>query len=287
MMMRLMTAGGVVVLMGTAVTPSAQQPTFSARREAVRVDVLVMDRGKVVTGLSAADFEVRDNGVPQTIDLVSFQQIPLNVILAFDASVSVSGERLKHLQTAGGALLDRLTKDDRSALLTFSQTILLREGLTGEPARVREAISGVQPSGDTSLVDGTYAAIMLDPSNGGRNLLLIFSDGLDTASWLTPDRVLDSAKRSDFVVYGVSSRGPEESKFLEDLTDLTGGATLNVESTKDLSAAFLKILDEFRQRYLVSYSPTGVAKDGWHRLEVRVKGRRVTVKARAGYQAGA
>jgi VWFA-related protein len=286
MMIKLMTVV-VAVLLGTAVTPSAQQATFSARREAVRVDVLVVDRGKVVTGLSAADFDVRDNGVPQTIDLVSFQQIPLNVILAFDASLSVSGERLKHLQTAGGALLDRLTKEDRSALLTFSHAVVLREGLTGDASLVREAIGNVQPSGDTALVDGTYTAIMLDPSNGGRNLLLIFSDGLDTASWLTPERVLDSAKRSDFVVYGVSSRSPEESKFLEGLTELTGGATLNIESTKDLSAAFLKILDEFRQRYLLSYSPTGVAKDGWHRLEVRVKGRRGTVKSRSGYQAGA
>ena len=123
--------------------------------------------------------------------------------------------------------------------------------------------------------------------DGGRNLLLVFSDGLDTASWLTPERVLDSAKRSDFVVYGVSSRGPEDSKFLEDLTELTGGTTLKIESTRDLSATFLKILDEFRQRYLISYSPTGVPAGGWHRLDVRVKGRRVTVKSRAGYQAGA
>jgi VWFA-related protein len=144
----------------------------------------------------------------------------------------------------------------------------------------------VRPFGDTSLVDGTYAAIMLDPANGGRNLLLIFSDGLDTASWLTPERVLDSARRSDMVVYGVSTQKLEESKFLEDLTELTGGATLTIESTKDLSATFLKILDEFRQRYLISYSPTGVSTDGWHRLEVRVKNRRVSVKARTGYQAG-
>ena len=80
-----------------------------------------------------------------------------------------------------------------------------------------------------------YTAIMLDPLDGGRNLLLVFSDGLDTASWLTADGVLESAKRADMVVYGVSSRGPEDSKFLEDLTELTGGATLRIESTKDLS----------------------------------------------------
>lgn len=278
---------GVVMLLGSVVAPSAQQPTFSAKRESVRVDVLVTDRGRVVTGLTAADFELRDNGVPQTVDLVSFQQIPLNVFMAFDGSASVTGERLTHLQRAGSALLDRLAPDDRSALLTFSHSIQLREGLTGTTAEVRRALGDVQPSGDTALVDGTYAAMMLDPADGGRNLLLVFSDGLDTASWLKPAQVLDSAKRSDVVVYGVSSRGPEESKFLEDLTEITGGATLQIESTKDLSAAFLKILDEFRQRYLISYSPTGVPAGGWHRLDVRVKSRRVTVKSRAGYQAGA
>ncbi len=275
-----------VAILGT-VAPAAQQATFSAKRESVRVDVLVTDRGKVVTGLDAGDFEIRDNGVVQTVDLVSFQQIPLNVFLAFDVSTSVSGERLTHLQTAGHALLDRLSKEDRSALLTFSHTVLLREELTGETERVRQALADVQPLGDTALVDGAYTAMMLDPLDGGRNLLLVFSDGLDTASWLTPQGVLESAKRSDFVVYGVSSRGPEDSKFLDDLTELTGGATLKIESTRDLSASFLKILDEFRQRYLISYSPTGVAAGGYHRLEVRVKGRRVTVKSRAGYQAGA
>jgi VWFA-related protein len=171
-------------------------------------------------------------------------------------------------------------------LLTFSHTVVLREGLTHATARVRQALTDVRPVGDTALVDGTYSAIMLDPLDAGRTLLLLFSDGLDTASWLTPERVLESAKRSDVVVYGVSSRGPGDSKFLEDVTEVTGGARLQLESTKDLPAAFLKILDEFRQRYLISYSPTGVAKDGWHRLDVRVKNRRMTIRARSGYQAG-
>jgi VWFA-related protein len=220
------------------------------------------------------------------VDLVSFQQIPLNVFLALDTSLSVSGERLTHLQTAGRALLDRLGKDDRSALLTFSHAIRLREGLTRATDRVREALARVEPLGDTALIDGAYASLMLDPQDGGRNLLLVFSDGVDTASWLTAERVLDSAKRSDFVVYGVSSRGPEDSQFLDDLTEITGGATLKIPSTRELSATFLKILDEFRQRYLISYSPTGVANGGWHRLEVRVKGRRVNVKSRAGYLSG-
>ena len=83
------------------VTATAQQPTFSSRVEAVRVDVLVKDRGQIVRGLGPQDFEVKDEGVLQEIDLVRLEQIPLNVILGFDVSASVNGERLEHLLGAG------------------------------------------------------------------------------------------------------------------------------------------------------------------------------------------
>jgi Ca-activated chloride channel homolog len=276
----------IVALSTAALGAAPQQATFSSKLEAVRVDVLVTDRGDVVRDLKPADFEVRDNGVVQTVDLVSFQQIPLNVILALDSSASVSGERLADLQKASHALLDRLTKQDKAALLTFSHIVGVRERLTADIARVRDGLTDVAPAGDTALIDGTYAALMLEESDGARNLLIVFSDGLDTASWLAPERVLESARRSDVVVYGAASRGAEDSAFLEDLSKLTGGGLLNIESTKDLSATFLRILEEFRSRYLVSFSPSGVSKDGWHRLDVRLKGRRGTVKARAGYLAG-
>src|SRR5262245_48056986 len=277
---------GVLTVLAFAAHAAAQQATFSSKLEAVRVDVLVTESGGVVRGLQPADFEVRDNGVLQTIDLVSFQQIPLNVILALDTSSSVTGDRLDDLQKASEALLARLSKEDKAALITFSHIIVLRERLTRDIARVRDGLNDVEPAGDTALIDGTHAAMLLEEADGARNLLIVFSDGVDTASWLAPERVLESARRADVVVYGAASRGAEESSFLEDLTKLTGGGLVKIESSKDLSATFLRILDEFRNRYLVSFSPTGVSKDGWHRLEVRLKGRRGTVKARAGYQAG-
>src|SRR5262245_2642646 len=237
MRLRLTIACGTMLV---SLTPlAAQGPTFSSKVEAVRVDVLVTDRGKVVTGLGPRDFEIRDSGVLQDVDLVSFQKIPLNIILAFDVSGSVTGERLDHLHRAGHAVLDRLATDDRAALLTFSHSVTLREGVTKDVARLKAALDEVIPAGDTSLVDGSYTALMMDPDNGGRTLLLAFSDGLDTTSWLTPERVLESARRSDMVVYGVATGGQDESKFLEDVSELTGGAVLKIESTKDLSATFL------------------------------------------------
>jgi len=111
----------------------------------------------------------------------------------------------------------------------------------------------------------------------------VFSDGLDTASWLPAERVLDTARRSDVVAYAVAVRSPARPEFLRELTSLTGGRLFEVEKTQRLDSSFLDILKEFRQRYLVSYTPRGVAKEGWHKLDVRVK-RGGTVKARPGYQ---
>ena len=279
-------AFGIATLLGAALTAPAQQPTFSSRVEAVRVDVLVMDRGQTVRGLRPEDFEVRDEGVVQEVELVRLEQLPLNVILGLDVSESVSGERLEHLQRAGDTLLQRLAKDDRAALLTFSHVVRLRQELTGDIGRIRQALADVDPSGQTSLVDGTYGAIALAGSDVGRSLLIVFSDGVDTASFLSPEVVLQSARRSDVVVYGVAMRSRITPTFLKELGELTGGSVLEIESTKDLSQTFLRILEEFRQRYLLSFSPHGVSPTGWHRLDVRVKGRRATVSARAGYQAG-
>src|SRR5438093_7668495 len=128
--------------------------------------------------------------------------------------------------------------------------------------------------------------MMVGESDVGRALLITFSDGLDTASWLTPDAVLESAKRSDVVAYSAAIDTVGGAPFLRDLSAFTGGTLYKIESTKDLRAAFIRILEEFRHRYLVSYTPRGVSRDGWHKLDVRVKNRRASIKARPGYLAG-
>src|SRR5687768_4111397 len=102
--------------------------TFTSRVDAVRVDVLVTADGQPVNGLRAADFEIRDNGVPQRVDLVSFEEIPLNVVLALDMSGSLTQEGLEHLTRAGHAILEGLEKDDRAALITFSHAVVQRSG---------------------------------------------------------------------------------------------------------------------------------------------------------------
>jgi VWFA-related protein len=275
-----------MLLLANAASTGAQQPTFSAKTEAVRVDVLVTENGRPLVGLEPGDFELLDNGVPQQVELASFDKIPLNVIVTLDMSGSVAGERLEHLRGAGRALLDALKKDEQAALITFSHVVSLGSDLTTDLGRVRTAIEGLEPSGGTGLVDASFAGIMLGESDVGRSLVLVFSDGLDTASWLPPGGVLDVARRSDAVVYGVSAGRVRRDDFLRDLSETTGGRLFDVESTRELGSIFVSVLEEFRHRYLISYSPRGVSKDGWHRIEVRVKRRGATVRARPGYLSG-
>jgi VWFA-related protein len=270
----------LTIAAGTGVL--AQAPSFSSQVEAVRVDVLVTENGRLVPGLDPGDFEVFDNGVPQKVDLASLEEIPLNVVLALDMSGSLSAQQIGHLRTAGSALLDGLKQIDQTALVSFSHVVSQGSPLTSDFGRIRAALKESKTSGQTSLVDASFAGMMIGESDVGRSLLIVFTDGIDTRSWLTPEAVLETAKRCDVVVYGVEV-GKRRFSFPRELSTATGGRLIQIESTRDLNTTFREILEEFRRRYLISYSPEGVTPGGWHRLDVRVKGRNATVRARTGY----
>jgi len=278
----------IVLMSATLGRVAAQQPTFSSRREAVSVDVLVTDRGRTVRGLKAADFELLDSGVAQQVDLVDFGNLPLSVMLALDGSASVTAGELQHLRDAGRALLAGLRPDDDASLLTFADRVTLHRAPTTDVHSVQSALDALTPTpasstGGTALVDATYAAIALAGADTSRKLLITFTDGLDTSSWLIADRVLEAARRSNVVTYAISTAKLPGGSFLRDLSDATGGETIEIASSGDLRATFVRILEEFRGRYLLSYSPANVPKPGWHPLAVRVKGRRLDIRARAGY----
>ena len=279
-------AFAILAFVGASTMLHAQRSTFSSKTEQVRVDALVLENGRPVGGLTRADFDVFDQGVAQRVQLQSLDELPVDVTLALDMSDSLNGARLERLRAAGRAVLAGLKPDDQAALVTFSHVVHLGSKLTTRLDVVRNALGVSGDNGNTSLIDGTYSGIMIGGAGGGRSLLIVFSDGVDTASWLTPDAVLDVARRSDITVYALSPRGDKRSSFLRDLTTFTAGRLYEVDPSSDVQRIFVSILDEFRRRYLLSFSPENVVPGGWHRLEVRVKGHpRATIVARSGYSA--
>jgi len=266
-----------------AAVHASQQPTFASSIDTVRVDVSVRQGGQAVRGLTGNDFEVVDNGVRQQITFIGLDRTPLNVVLALDMSGSVQGTRLDQLRAAGTRLVDALGPEDTAAVVVFTELVRIRSGFTRDRPRLLSALVNAAAGSDTAMRDAVHAALLLGESRPGRPLVIVFSDGMDTASFLSPELVVDTARRTEPVVYAVTSTLDERDRFLDDVVRLTGGRRLEVASLERLSDTFAEILSESRERYLLSYTPTGVRSSGWHEVVVRVRNRQAEVRARPGY----
>ena len=291
-----------------------QQPAFRSGIDAVRIDVQVLRDGRPVPNLTAADFELRDDGVPQHIEVISLEQQPVDVLFAFDTSESMKGDPLSKLKDAARAAIGVLAPDDRAALLTFSHKLVLRSGWTRDRGAIAGAIESSVADGATALQDTAFAACALRERARGRMLVLVFSDGMDTISWLPALRVLDQARRSDLVFDAVSlppahpvppgvAVGPVppqlpdavlkrwflddpvlfRQQFLHVLADETGGDVI-VAPTSNLRDTFVRIVSLFKSRYVLSYVPRAVPETGWHPVDVHLKRGRADIHARPGYQ---
>jgi len=293
----------VAVLMALA---AIQAPQFRSGVEAVRVDVLVVDGGKPVADLRADDFELRDNGVVQAIESVAISDVPISMMVALDTSKSVAGHVLHELKDGVSEAAAALRPVDRAALISFSSDVRLTMDWAGDSSAVPNALSGLRAGGGTALWDATFAALTFsDETPAVRRLVLVFSDGDDTSSWLSRDSVLDKARRTDVVVYAVEIRdaytrpipalhnrsgiesfknpSSDGSPFLEEVADLTGGSRFRISDAAELRKAFARVLTEFRTRYLITYMPRGVDQPGWHPIEVKLKTKKGKVTARRGY----
>jgi VWFA-related protein len=302
-----MRAAAFAISVAIATAVPAQRPAFRSGVDAVRIDVQVIRDGRPVPDLTAADFELRDSGVKQAIEVVSLEQQPVDVLFAFDTSESMAGQPLAGLKQAARAALDVLAKDDRAALLTFSHALSLRSGWTDDRQTITTAIESATAEGSTSLQDAVLASCVLRERARGRMLVLLFSDGMDTSSWLPALRVMDQARRTDAVFDAVwmppavaASAPPHLSdavmrrwffdepvlfrqQFLRVLADETGGELI-VATGPTLRATFVRIVTLFKSRYVLSYTPKGVPATGWHPVDVRLTRGKAELRARRGYQ---
>ena len=262
----------------------AQEATFRSRTNLVRVDVLVSKGRQPVTDLTPADFEIRDNGTAQQIDFMRFEELPLNVVIVCDMSLSIAGDDAANVRRAIEAVASTLRRGDRVSLLTFGGRVTEQLKLTDDIAALPAALNRMAPTGLTPLLDAIYSGLTLVGDEPGRSLVLLFSDGIDTASWLPRARLLETVNASPATVYAVSV-GTEATEVLRQVTDASGGRHLEIASSRNLEAAFSEFLTEFRKRYVLGYEPASNAP-GWHRLEIKVRRSGVDVRARSGYTAG-
>ena len=265
-----------------AATAQASPPTFTVDVEAVYVDVFVTEANRPVAGLSESDFELRDNGARQHVELVAVESLPLTTFLVLDASGSVGGVKLVQLQAAARALLAGLRPGDEASLVTFDQEISVRVPPARDRARLEGGVAGIRPGGATALLDSLYAGTML-ASDRGRSLLVVFTDGEDNLSWLDATQV-----RRVLPGRGVVPSAPEPFtvRTLRRLAEVTGGRFWPAASPERLADSFLAILQAMKTRYVLRFEPDPVRREGLHQLEVRLTRRKGKVHCRKAYFVG-
>jgi VWFA-related protein len=290
----------------TTVTTSPQDLVFRSEVRRVVVDVFATKDGRPVAGLDASDFELYDNGALQSdVALLRARDLPLSATLVLDTSASVRGNKLDQLRVAADTFLGKLDPKDEVSVLTFGSRFRLRHPFTHDFDTAASSLSKVYGAGSTALLDSVFAALVYADDHVGRPLIVVFSDGVDTTSWLDTEDITAAARRTEAVVFAVHAesgaglylrRGtggfsrylvaPADrigSRTLRGVVAMTAGRVLSLRSMETLSEAFGEILDEMRSRYLLVFEPEPGTK-GWHELEVRVKRRKdVEVRAREGF----
>jgi len=271
------------VLLAADTAGGEDPPVFASSVEVVRLDVAVTRKGRAVKGLTGRDFEVKDNGARQQVEVVGHEEKPVHAILALDNSSSLEGDRLARLKAAAHSLLDVLRPDDTVSLLTFSDRVELKARPGAPRERAHAAIEATEALFSTSLYDATFAALtMADPALG-RPVVLVFTDGQDVGSWLRPEQVLRAARTADLVSHAViSEHGRSDARFLEELATATGGEVWKAEDL-ELERTFLAALEEFRSRYTLQYASRADGQETWHDIDVKVRVKGAKVRVREGY----
>jgi Ca-activated chloride channel family protein len=288
--------GGASVVLALASLHAPQTPPFRTGVDVVNVAVTVMDRkGSTVTGLTVDDFEIVEDGKPQTVRYFAAgdagaDRPPMHLGLLLDVSESM-GDDLAFSKTAAIRFLNTLTDAVDITVVDFDTEIRTARYSQNEYARLIERIRLKKAAGDTALYDaiGTY----LDDAAGqdGRKVMLLYTDGGDTRSVLQFPPLIDLLKASDVTVYAIGELEHQSTLtknqqriILQQIADTTGGRAFFPLAVKELDSVYEKVLAEIRAQYTLGYVSTNETTDGkWRKVDVRVKAKDLKPRARRGY----
>ncbi len=277
------------------------QPTFRSSVNVVRLAAVARDhKGRFVPDLTASDFEIFDNGKPRAISDLRQDISGLSVAMLFDVSGSMQGQ-LAAAREAASFVLGSLDQRDEAAVFRFDTRLEEAMPFTVGLRALPPSMSTVVPFGATSLHDAiAKTAERVATREGRRRAVVVFTDGNDNASRLTPPEVSGIASAIDVPVYIVgvvsalddlasetATSSAENSPLAGALANLaawTGGEAFVVSSSAQRNVVARQIVDELRHQYLIAIE-SGVER-GWHRLIVKTRHKDVTVRARSGYIVG-
>ncbi len=271
----------------------------------VMVDATVKTKaGQIMADLKKNDFELREDGVVQKVDVFSRDELPLNVALVLDLSDSI-GPFLGPLRDAANTALASLKPEDQVALFTFATEAQLRVPLTTDKSAIAQLISTFQARGATNINDGIFVAAeyLLSAAPNGRRVIILISDdvGTDAGAQGTRDIVTETLA-ADAVLYNLKIPGynpPATIAYasmvpglvnIRRVMDQTGGEIFDVQDVAHLDAVFSALMQRLKMRYTLGYYTQANGAEGKrHQLNISLKpsfgkkGRDYFILAKSGY----
>jgi Ca-activated chloride channel family protein len=275
---------------------AAQGQKIKVSTQSVPVYVTVMDADKrLVPDLVLDDFEVLDNGKPQTVNVFENKPVPITTVVMLDTSGSMT-VALDFVKEGAEQFLLRLLPEDRAQVGEFNDKIRFHPGsFIDDRDRLVYLLKNELDFGyPTRLYDAVDESLARLETADGRKVVLVFTDGDDNSSKIGVGKVMDRAREKDVMIYAVGLVNEylngdrkvrsQPDRGLKKLAEDTGGGYFELKRTADLNSTFTQVAQELHSQYVLGFSPETM--DGKvHKLEVRVKRPGMTARARKTYVA--
>lgn len=256
--------------------------------ELVQLPVSVLDKdGRIVAALTKENFQVLEDKVPQDITLFKHEDIPISVGLVIDNSGSMKTKR-ERVHSAALSFVRESNPDDETFVIAFDDQAWLQQDFTGSIGDLVDALEELDPRLQTAMHDAIYLGV--EHAKKGRlekKVVLVISDGEDTESKLTYQKVLDYVRESkNITLYaiglfdendsrsgGIFRKSPQKkaTEALTELAAVTGGRAFFPKTLEEVEAICRQIARELRNQYTLGYNPKNTKKDGtWREVKVNL-----------------
>jgi VWFA-related protein len=263
--------------------------TEAAEVTAVLLEASVQDKkGRFVKGLPPAAFTVKEDGAPQTLDLVRQEAVGATFALVVDQSGSMS-RRMDFVQRTAATLSGYMTPLDRMIIAPFSRQIGAITGPTDDHATIIEGIAAIKPEGGTAILDSLKEASRILANAQGRRAMVLITDGYDEHSTTTYEEALEAVKSTGATLYvvgigGVAGISIKGERLLRRLAVETGGRFFFPTRDQQLAEVHDVLTDDVQNRYLITYTPSNQKVDGaWREVAVSTTDATHVIRTRPGY----